>query len=83
MDEARETQIRDELNDAIATVLRRHGEMPTTWVAAVETVDSDGQMGVWRLVPPDAPFWRLLGMTAYLDAAVRNAVDSVGSGEVS
>lgn len=59
MDEAAVTV---EIQDAISTVLARHGEMVTRMVAIVETIDGAGDRCAWSIVPPDAKAWDTTGL---------------------
>lgn len=45
---------------AIADVLP--GELTTRWVFLVETIDADGERGVWMQAPPGAKPWDTLGL---------------------
>ena len=37
------------------------------WVAAVETIDGDGDRGIWTFTSSDAKRWDIYGMLAELD----------------
>lgn len=58
--------IEHELGDAMASVLARHERsMATKWVALIETMDGDGQRGIWTLTSSEATAWDTLGMLTY------------------
>lgn len=48
--------------DGIAAAVAPKGEMVTTWVAAVETIDDDGVRGLWVLSAPGTQRWQMLGL---------------------
>lgn len=53
---------RARVGDALSDILGEDGEMVTRWLTIVETIDSDGERGMWSLVPDDTKPWDTLGM---------------------
>jgi hypothetical protein len=55
-----------ELGDAIASVLSRHEQSITTrWVALVETMNGDGQRGLWTFASDDVTEWDTIGLLTH------------------
>jgi hypothetical protein len=46
------------LAEAAASV----GEMVTTWVSVMETIDDDGVRGLWIQTAPGTQRWQMLGL---------------------
>lgn len=54
------------INSAIEQVIRDHeGGFTLKWVALVETVDPDGERGVWTMTSADVKAWDTLGLLEY------------------
>lgn len=54
------------INAAIEQVIRDHeGGFTLKWVALVETVDPDGERGVWTMTSADVKAWDTLGLLEY------------------
>lgn len=59
-------QLRTELGHAIAAVLGRHEQsMTTKWLALVETIDDEGQRGLWTFGSEGIRAWDSIGLLAY------------------
>jgi hypothetical protein len=56
-----------ELNNAIDTVMRTHASEAflSRWMLTAETVDNDGERGLWLVCCDAMKPWEVLGMTAY------------------
>jgi hypothetical protein len=58
--------IEDALNDAIADVILIHEQgFVTKWVCLIETVDSEGERGVWSCTSDSMAPWDILGLLQY------------------
>lgn len=65
-DEPDGTAIEQEIGAAIADVLARHENGFTTkWLALVETIDADGESGLWTLTSDDLKAWDTVGMLTH------------------
>lgn len=70
--------VREALGNAIASALP--GEITTRWVTLVETMDEDGEVGIWLMCPAGQKAWHTLGMLRHAEhmeqaATVRAALD--------
>ncbi|PWR08588.1 hypothetical protein DKT68_15340 [Micromonospora acroterricola] len=55
--------IERDLADAIANVLAEHEKsMVTKWVALVESMDADGDRGLWTLTSDGVKAWDTVGL---------------------
>lgn len=55
--------IERDLADAIAAVLAKHEtSMVTKWVALIETMDQDGERGMWTMTSDNVKAWDTTGM---------------------
>jgi hypothetical protein len=65
-DEPDGADMRDALNAAIAEVVREkeHG-LVTKWVALVESIDEDGERGMWTCASDGIKRWESMGMLRY------------------
>ncbi|MEV7267075.1 hypothetical protein AB0N38_26285 [Micromonospora aurantiaca] len=55
--------IERDLADAIATVLAKHEKsMVTKWVALVESMDADGERGLWTFTSDGVMAWDTVGL---------------------
>ncbi len=62
-EEAMHDAIERDLNAAIAEVIGRHENgMVTKWVALVETMNPDGERGMWPMTSDGVMAWDVLGM---------------------
>lgn len=58
--------IQAEVGKAIADILSRDGrEFTTRWVAVVETVDEQGQRGLWPMTSDDLMAWDTCGLLTH------------------
>lgn len=58
--------IERDMADAIATVLARHERsMPNRWLALIETIDEDGERGLWTLTSLGMMAWDTVGLLQY------------------
>lgn len=58
--------IRDELNSVISAVLAKHEtSMVGNWIALVETIDENGERGLWSFASDGAKPWDTVGMMSY------------------
>lgn len=56
-------QLEKELNEAVGAVFARHEHsMVTKWVALVETIDADGERGVWPMTSEGVKAWDTNGL---------------------
>lgn len=55
--------IEHDLADAIATVLARHEtSMVTKWIALIETMNDEGERGMWTMTSDNVKAWDTTGM---------------------
>lgn len=59
--------LEEDLNHAIAEVIQRHenGALVTRWVALIETIDHDGQAGLWTTTSDGLKAWDTVGMVGH------------------
>lgn len=57
--------LRSRIGSALSEALHAEGDMVIKWVAAVETMDADGERGVWTLADDEASPWDTLGLLTY------------------
>lgn len=58
--------IEREIGHAISDVLSRHENgFVTKWIALVETVDGDGQRGLWTATSDDLKAWDTCGLLTH------------------
>ena len=58
--------IEADLGQAIADTLAKHeGGFVTKWVALIETVDPDGERGLWAATSDDVKAWDTMGLLQY------------------
>lgn len=57
----------EDLNHAIADVIRRHedGGLVTRWVCLIETIDSQGTAGLWTATSDGLKAWDTVGMLGH------------------
>jgi hypothetical protein len=58
-------EVCDKIASAISNILGEEAEMVTRWVVLVETLDKDGDRGLWSLADHDAKPWDTLGMLMF------------------
>ena len=61
----RSRSVMDLMADGIADAVGRDGDIPTRWVAVVETLDTDGKRCVWRMVSDGLSSWDAAGLHDY------------------
>ncbi len=61
----RSRTVMDLMSDGIATAVGRDGDVPTRWVAVVETLDPDGKRCVWRMVSDGMTSWDAAALHDY------------------
>jgi hypothetical protein len=61
----RSRTVMDLMADGIATAVGKDGDMPTRWVAVVETLDVDGKQCVWRMVSDGLTSWDAAALHDY------------------
>lgn len=61
-------QVADDLGQAVAEVLSKHGQMATRWVVLVEVIEGDGNRGLWIEAPEDMRQWETLGLLEFARA---------------
>ena len=61
----RSRTVMDLMADGIATAVGKDGDMPTRWVAVVETLDVDGKRCVWRMVSDGLTSWDAAALHDY------------------
>jgi hypothetical protein len=58
--------IQKAISDALAEVFRKIEDgMLTRWVVLAESLDDEGQRGLWLVAPEDAKAWDTIGMLTY------------------
>jgi hypothetical protein len=58
--------LQDALGDALSDTFRRvEAGMLTRWVVLAESIDEDGQRGLWLITQEDARAWDTIGMLTY------------------
>lgn len=58
--------MRDQIAQAIEATIGQHEPgLVTRWVALIESVDTDGERGLWTLASKDAKKWDIAGMLTY------------------
>lgn len=72
--------IQEEIAAAIANVLaRREGGFVLNWVAIIESVDDQGERGLWRLTADSAKPWDTVGLLTHalqvMQAQTQAAID--------
>ena len=60
-----EGSISDRLAAALDSAVADSGEMITKWCAMVESIDANGERGLWTLTSADTYAWDVLGMLTY------------------
>ena len=58
-------EVCNKIADAISNILGAEAEMVTRWVVLIETLDKDGDRGLWSLSDHDAKPWDTLGMLMF------------------
>ena len=54
------------MHDAIARVVgAQESCLVTLWAALIETIDQDGERGLWTLASPEMQAWDTLGILTY------------------
>lgn len=74
------SEIREAVNDALATALVPEGDMLVRWVVCAEVIDQEGDRAVWALAPEGQKAWDSLGLLTYAvqleqAAAVRDKLE--------
>lgn len=54
-------RVQQAIADGLAQAVAGEGEMLVKWVAIVETMDSNGERGLWSMAAPDMKRWETLG----------------------
>ena len=71
-----------ELHDAIAQVLGRHGLMVTKWILAAEGLDAAGERAMEAFTSPDFRSWDSIGLLGFLDARERGTIGAAAARDV-
>jgi hypothetical protein len=74
-------QAQDDLHQAVAEVLGRHGLMVTKWLLAAEVIDTDGGRDMQAFTSPDLRAWDSLGLLGYMNAREQGAVGAAAARE--
>lgn len=55
-----------EIHEALSTIIAKYGSPITTkWVVLAESIEENGQRGMWMLTTPGQQRWESLGMLHY------------------
>ena len=77
----RSKTVMDLMSDGIANAVGRDGDIPTRWVAVVETLDADGKRCVWRMVSDGLTSWDAAALHDYALIKLRARIARDPSGD--
>lgn len=73
-DEQNVERVQQAIADGLAAAVATEGEMLNGWVAIVETIDANGERGLWSMAAPEMKHWQTLG---FLEAAKQTEIRNV------
>lgn len=63
-----------DMDEAVSSVLTKHGLMANRWLLAAEVLEEDGERSLLAMTSPDLRSWDSLGMLGYLIERERAAI---------